>query len=363
MTDLPQLQTLLVDAAVKRRRRRRVRRAVVPLAALACVLAVLPWAVGDLHAPDPETPAPTVAPAPSVQEAFGAFRAPTESDPLPLQQPGARVRSLGRPGTAYRDAYLLVRGSQLCLVVSPNFFQCDEASELVTGHKILFRVVGGRGYAVLPNGVQDLRREWTGFEPAPFTVSRNLVVFTAPAGGGRLDWIAPDGTRANLVARDPKDPRSYYPRLNEPERAADRLDPLLGGARQLIADEARDVHAWLVPRRATICLVVRTGDGERSGCRPGNDVAKPLVVSAPARPQTVVVAAFPVNLLPLEVTPATARSTIGADGLLVLDGADLVAFQYRDTKTGDEPRLYTPFNIDGYVLNGVEKPPINYMPG
>jgi len=360
MTDLPQLQTLLVDAAVKRRRRRRVRRAAVPALVLAAALAVVPWVVSDLHAPDPETAVITPAPASDLEAAFGAFRAPTEQDPPALRQPGARVRSVGQPGTAYRDAYLLARGPQLCLVVVPNLFRCDAAADLVTGRKVLFRVVEGRAYVAFPNGVRSVRRGWTGFKPEAFPVTNNLVVFTGPADSGRLDWIAPDGGQAHLVVGDRRDPRLYYPRLNEPGGAADRLEGV-PGARLLV--EEGGVRAWLVPRRQTICLVVRTGSGETSACRRGDDIRTPLVIGAPALPQTVVVAAFPTRLLPLEVSPATARSSVGADGLLVLDGADLQSFQYRDTETGDEPRVYPPLNIDGFVLNGSAKHPLDYPLG
>ncbi|RKQ90709.1 hypothetical protein C8N24_0522 [Solirubrobacter pauli] len=354
MTDLPQLQTLLVHAAVKRRRRRRVRRAAAPVLALAVLVAAIPWVLHDVRVPDREEPV-TPSVVPSVEEAFGPFQGP-DTAPLNDRRAGDRVRRVGRPAHRAPVTYLRLRGDQLCLIVRIRPL-CAVASELVSGHRILFGVVNGRGYAVLPNGVRSVRREWTGFEPAPFAVTNNLVVFSAPVGGGRLDWVAPDGTPAHLEVRNPKDPHSFYPRLNEPATEADRYANL-PGARLLAGAEG--VRAWLVPRRQRICLVVElTGGSGGSVCRRPDEVSTPLVIATPAEPQ-VVVAAFPSTLVPLEVSPATARSRVSADGILVLDGTDLTALRWRDTQTGSDVQLRTPFAIDGYVLNGEAGHPSRY---
>ncbi|MDA0183448.1 hypothetical protein OJ997_24275 [Solirubrobacter phytolaccae] len=362
MTDLPQLQTLLVDAAVKRRRHRRVRRAGVPVLVLAALVLALPWVLRDARLPDLETPAVTPGPALSVEDTFGGFRAPTERDPAALQLPDARVRTLGQPGTAYRDAYLRLRGPELCLVVVPDFFECGAASELAGGHKILAKIVGGRVYAAFPNRIQAIRRTWSGFEPAGFVVARNLVVFTAPPGAGELSWKAPDGTPVTRKLRDIRDPRLWYPRLTEPEDALDRLAGF-AGARHLIADEDADVHAWLVPRKNAICLLVRVRRVENSGCRtPVEDVGSPLVVATPASPEPVVVAAFPSTLVPLEVRPGEVRDKIVDDGVLILDGESAMAIDYRYPRERGTRDVMLPYNIDGYVINGDEVRPGELKP-
>lgn len=354
MTDLPQLQTLLVDAAVKRRRRRRVRRAAAPVLALAVLLALIPWVLHDVRVPDREEPV-TPSVVPTVEQAFGPFQTPGRP-PLPAVLPGDRVRRVGQPAQGAADTYLRLRGDQLCLFVRSRSL-CAVASDLASGHGILFGVVNGRGYAVLPNGVRSVRREWTGYRPASFAVNQNLVVFSAPLGGGRLDWVAPDGTPAHLEVRNPKNPHSFYPRLNEPATEADRYANL-PGARLLLEDKG--VHAWLVPRRQRICLVVELAGGSGgSACRRADEVSAPLVIATTAEPQ-VVVAAFPSTLIPLGISPATARNRVSADGILVLDGTDLTALRWRDTRTGSEAQLRTPFNIDGYVLNGEAGHPSRY---
>lgn len=327
MTDLPQLQTLLVDAAVKRRRRRRVRRVGVPAVVLAALLVAVPWVIGETREPDPEVPAVTPAPAPRVEDAFGVFREPAKH-PLPNLQPGDDMRALGQ------SAYLLVREGQLCLVVADRY-ECGPAAEYLFGHKILSTVVDDRGYAVLPDGVKSVTRTWLNRTPARFAVLRNLVTFAAPVGSGALEWRAPDGSTHREKLRDITNPRMWYPRLGRPETALDRLGGY-PGARLLITASDGQVDAWLVPRRDAICLVVRMRRQERSVCRtPVADTRKPLMVVMPSHPQRIVVIATQSWQQPLWVTPEAAQRAISDDAFLILEGDEARSIRYRDDRGRD----------------------------
>jgi hypothetical protein len=345
MTDLPQLQTLLVDAAVKRRRFRRVRRTGAGLLVAAAVAAVAVF--GTDTAPDdravPVTP-PSPAPAMSVEDAFGAFGAPDGIDVQALR-PGDRVRRLGQPETAYADSYLVLRGDRLCLAVRDTF-ECRAAADLLSGHEILFNRVGGRMYAVFPNGVKTVKRQWTSYEPASFAVSRNLVVFTAPSGRGRLDWRAPDGTAAHIAIAGTtlEDAASYYSVLPRGEQPGDGVNGL-AGARWLIS--LGDVNAWMVPRRNAVCLIVRLGQRRNSGCRaPVGNTALPLVVALDG----YATIALPDGSEVLSPPPPGGVTT---STMLLARGAR--EFRYR-SPYGDEQTVTLPTETD-YVLNGFEKRP------
>jgi len=344
MTDLPQLQTLLVDAAVKRRRFRRVRRTGAGLLVAAAVAAVTVF--GTDTAPDdravPAVP-PTPTPVSSVDDAFGPFGSPS-GVAVPQLMPGDRVRRVGLPETAYADSYLVLRGDRLCLAVR-DAFECRAAADLVSGQKLLFSRVNGRVHAVFPNGVKTVRRTWTGYQPASFAVTRNLVVFTAPSGQGRLDWHAPDGIAAHVTvyATSLDSAATYYRVLERGEQPGDRVNDL-PGARWLMS--FGDVDAWMVPRRSAVCLIVRSGERRNSGCRrPVGNAALPLVVALDG----YATIALPNGSEVLSPPPPGGVTT---NAMLVRGARE---FRYR-SPYGDEQTVRLPAKAD-YVLNGVEARP------
>jgi hypothetical protein len=123
MTDLPQLETLLIDAARRRRRTRRVRRgavrALVAIAIVALAFVIVPR-VGR-EAPDDEipakspTPAPTVAgkPTPRAADFYSVLKRPAGPDDAVRGL--AEARKLVQLGHA--TAYLVPRRGAVCLVV------------------------------------------------------------------------------------------------------------------------------------------------------------------------------------------------------------------------------------------------------
>lgn len=327
MTDLPQLQTLLVDAAVKRRRRRRVRRAAVPVLVAAMAVLTVPWVLRDAFVPDREVPI-TPAPAPSAQEAFAVLR-----DATPPRwgdgQPGDVLGELGRSQPP--RPLLLVRGDQLCLVIADRErYACGRAADYTSGHKILSMVVDDWAYAVFPDGVKTVTRTWQGRGRARYAVLRNLATFKVPVGAGELDWRAPDGTTQREQLRDIRNPRLWFHRLGRPETALDR-EAGYRGARFLAGDADGRVKSWIVPRHDAICLVARAGGDQRSVCRsPVADTQRPLMLALPAQPQRILVFAFPSWQTPLGVSPERARRSIGHDAILVLDGDEAKSVRQRD---------------------------------
>lgn len=324
MTDLPQLQTLLVDAAVKRRRRRRVRRSAASALALAVLIAAIPWVLHDLRVPDREEPV-TPSVVPTVEDAFGVFRRPaSRADARGDAQPGDVVRSLGA------DAFLLLRADQLCLIAH-NRYECGRAADYVSGTRALATVVDDTAFAVFPDGVRSVTRTWQG-RTTRLQVSGNLLAAAVPPGRSRLDWRTPGGAAAHVWLRDFTSPRMWYPRLGVPEMERDRA---LGfpGARFLFAPPEGDVEAWLVPRRDAICLVARNAGEQRSVCRtPVNDTRKPLMLSLPSHPQRILVFAFASWQSPLSVSPERARRSISSDAIVVFDGDTARTVSYRDDR-------------------------------
>jgi hypothetical protein len=325
MTDLPQLQTLLVDAAVRRRRRRRVRRVAVPALVAAVCLTAVPWVVGDLREADPEVPAVTPGPPPRVEDAFGVFRRPlTKEDESRVARPGDMVRYLGG------NAFLETRGDQLCLAVG-NRLECGRAADYVSGTRALAIVDDDVVYAVFPDRVKTVIRTWYARSTVELPVTGNIVTFTAPVGSGALAWQAPDGSHRRVKLRDLTNPRLWYHRLGQPESALDR-EAGYPEARFLIGDADGRIKSWLVPRRDAICLVARVAGDQRSVCRaPVSDIQKPLMLAFPSRPQRILILAFPSWMTPLGVSPERARRTIGEDAVLIVDGDEARTIRRRDT--------------------------------
>ncbi|MDA0167801.1 hypothetical protein OJ998_01780 [Solirubrobacter taibaiensis] len=357
MTDLPQLQTNLVDAATRQRRRRRVRRVTVRVAVAATLLVAFPLLAREIAAPDPEviaptpTPTATAGPPKTVEEAFAVFRRPaTARDTPPWLAAGDEARFIGGPKA--HPVYLVKRGDELCLAVrnTQQPMVCNLARAFVSGEALLVRARGNLLTVALPDAVRTVRITTPGFKPFTLEAADALAV-TLGSRSTRLEWVAPDGTpRADhLYGRDAA---AHWGRFWDAERPADHLDDL-PGARRIVSD--RKVDAWLVPRRNAVCLVVRSGNDQNSGCRRnlGNS-SFPIVVSVEHR----IVAAFPDRLRPLSVEPPSRHSN-QSNALLIRDGDDAVTFTYRDTAGVREVRL--PDQKD-FVLNADPMSPLDLMP-
>jgi hypothetical protein len=120
MTDLPELQHLLIEAAGRRSQRRRWERgarvvAVAVVAALA-VIAVPRATTGDVEVPA-ITPTPSGAPA-TIADAYSVFRRPAGgADQVMLfgKVRGSDVRLVAK--TAKTRVFLALKGDQACIVV------------------------------------------------------------------------------------------------------------------------------------------------------------------------------------------------------------------------------------------------------
>ena len=201
MTDLPQLQTNLVDAATRRRRRRRVRRVTTRVAVAATLLVAFPLLAREIAAPDPEVTAPTPTPTghgrPAEDGRGGVRRVPPARDRArhAALARGGRRGALHRwpegppgvPGQARRGA---VPGrpqrarSRWCATrrarSSPAMrCWCGPAANLLT--------------VALPDAVKTVRITTPGSKPFTLEAADALAV-TLGAGSGRLEWTAPDGT-------------------------------------------------------------------------------------------------------------------------------------------------------------------------
>ena len=358
MTDLPQLQTNLVDAATRQRRRRRVRRVTARVAVAATLLVAFPLLAREIAAPDPEvtaptpTPTATTGPPKTVEEAFGVFRRPaTKRDTPPWLAAGDEARFIGGPKAAPRVPGQARRASCAWPSATGSSRWCatrrarsSPARRCWCGHAGICSPWPCR------TRVKTVRITTPGSKPFTLEAADALAV-TFGDGSRRLEWTAPDGTpRADHIYWG--DAATSWGRFWDVERPADHLDDL-PGARRIVSDPK--VDAWLVPRRGAVCLVVRAGEDQNSGCRRNlGDTRFPIVVSVEHR----IVAAFPDRLRPLSVEPPS-RHSISSNALLIRDGDYAVSFTYRDGAGPREVRL--PEQKD-FVLHADPMSPLDLMP-
>ena len=320
MTDLPQLQTNLVDAAARRRRRRRVRRVTARVAVAATLLVAVPAAGtrdrgarsrGDGADPDPDRHG-----RPAEDGRRRVRRRSADPRPRATRRRGSR-RETRRASSAARQAHprLPRQARRRAVPGRPRHLAADGVQPGARVHlrreALLVRAAGICSPWPCRTPSRRSASPTPGFKPFTLEAADALAV-TFGAGSGRLESTAPDGTpRADHIYRG--DAATNWGRFWDVERPADRLDDL-PGARRIVSDP--EVDAWLVPRRDAVCLLVRAGEDQNSGCRRNlGDTRFPIVVSVEHR----IVAAFPDRLRPLSVEPPPATA-IRSNALLIRDG-------------------------------------------
>lgn len=357
MTDLPQLQSLLVGAAERRVRRRRMR-GVVRFAAVAAVAGAAVFGVTRIPVAPPEREVPAATPTPTaaklttkqaVEAAYAVFRRPagpedrldTSNLPKPFQGGTARLVAV----TADEKMYLILRGRTMCTFTRSTARRgysggCGPARTYLDGHKPMgsFNDEDGPSQLsfVFPDGVDELTLSLADGSRTTYPVRGNVFIRSIPARAVVLEWRAPDGQaeRIDFPHAPAARAQDFYRVFKRTATPADELDGLADA--RLVA-KADNVRAWLVPRLGSVCLVVRSGDTQASGCRHKvGDVRRPLIVgfNPNGAAHRVVAIAFPQFIKRVETPGSTSVS--GTDALLLLDGDGPRTLRY--VEPGGGPR-------------------------
>jgi len=331
MTDLPALESLLVDAASRRRRRRRAKRGVLLVAVAALVAALLPMVTRDVPNDEREVPAATPTPIPN----YGVFDRPaTAADEMSVRSPKTETRLIATQGKL--RAYLeRLRNGQYCLLTTvgkqAQTRGCAELSD---------RPLGLIGNGLLIFAVPDSIREVT-IGDKRYPIQTNGLIANVPAGPVTVRW---PGGKFDYPGNAITQPTDLYAVFKRPEQPEDRLDGLPGARRLLARDR---VSVFLAPRKGEVCLIVKTVDAgredTRAGCRPGI-VHSPLVVAAPHLPQHVIAAVFPDG-----TTPNWATAT--GNFVFIPNGEEVTQLSYTDP-TGRTRTDRFPKGAAAFVLGG-----------
>lgn len=368
MTDIPELQHLLIEAAGRRSRVRRrvkgVRAVAVVAAAAVAVLAVPRLVTSDRDIEVPAVTSPVPAPPATIESAYGVFRRPARAIDrvqVPGRIRGAETRRIAT-GAGMR-VFLAVRGEQACVVVAEaerTAMTCRPTRLFLGGYR-LYASGGLRpntaGYA-FPDGVREVTFTLDDDRRVTLPVTTNGIVAELPAGVIRADWVAPDGQpqsedfeAGGITAKD------LYVGLNAAPGRAGEL-ARLAGSRRVLADGS--ASAWLVPRRNAVCLVLVIGDRRGSGCRrPAVDTRRPIVVAlASSGGERVVAAVVADTTTHFEVTPDTGISKLskGAGVLLWSDRGEATTLRYENGVTGPSVAGVRS-GVEGFVLFARAEPP------
>jgi hypothetical protein len=349
MTDLPQLELLLIDAAERRHRRRRLRRTGVKALAVATVTLLV---VSSLVRDDPELEIPAVPPTPrasTFDEAFGVFRrAELPSDKAPGAKPGDESRLIA--SNADVKAYLIHRGSRMCVATNldptPACGPVSLDPKEPQGYYFNDDGDGGRIILAFPDGVSAVSVGKTSYP-----VRTNGVIIDVPKWPVELSWMTPDGPASRIYqsAGAPSVEMSFGV-LREPANPAESLDGF-PSSRRLYASP--DVSAWLVPRDGKVCLVVHVVDagreGSRSACRRQIDNVHPIIMGVPHGPTSHIVAM---------VFPDGVRAPGMDDNgfLLIRDGQSAVNVRYTD-QAGEQRVSWFPEGVAGFVMHAKAEQP------
>jgi hypothetical protein len=375
MSDIPQLEQMLVAAAGRHgRRRRRVARAGAAAAVVVLVLAAAA-AVAQLGDPDREVAVDPPAAKKDFDAAYAVFRRPERrSDRLPgARGPrGARfdrIRLIARTPTL--RIYLARRGSEACLVERVvrgpvGGMGCGRASAYVDGHTPIGTFSDEKGPSTIafafPDGVKAVRLTLEDGTVAEYPVRANGFARDVKRRAARLEWTAPDGTKQMQTFAPAPAFRAedFYGVLKRPATPADVLRDL-PGARLIASHDG--VRAWLVPRLGAVCLVVHDGNREVGGCRHKvADVRRPLIVAIGPedRSRRTIVAAFPdiikrVRIDRRDPDRTSLRRTTG-NVVVIEEAADVVAVRYR-VERQESTIQGLPASTWSYVANARAEPP------
>ena len=279
MTDLPELQHLLIDAADRRTRRRRRRSAGARFAVLAAAAVVAVVLLGRADDPDVEipatppatsrtpTPEPTVA-AGAVESAYGVFRRPAiAADKLRMKGPQGPRRRGAPAGRADPRGAVVPELRRRAHVPGEREHPAPSRRRLrlwpgehLPGRPPADRVLLGRK-GTEHHHLRVPRRRARGpphaREPRLAHLPGHQQHLLAP-GPGAARAARVDGARRHRAAQ--RLPRragvpgpGLLPRADPRRRGARRLP----GSRLLV--QTADTRAWLVPRLGAVCLVVRSG--------------------------------------------------------------------------------------------------------
>jgi hypothetical protein len=372
MTDLPELQHLLVAAAVRRsRRRRRVRgtRAVALVAAAAVAVVAVPRGANDDVELPAVTPSPTVAAATTISGEYGVFLRPARpQDVVKLlgDARGADTRLVARSSTT--DLFLGVKGDQGCVVVAPieqaaTFESCGPAKRFLAGYVLQ----GAAGSAptpsavIVPDGVREVTVTLENGDRHAYPVATNGVVLDRlPAPATYAEWVARDGSRRS-VGFESERFDDLYRALRAPGAPDGDLPGFPGSRKVLGADSA---SVWLVPRKGAICLVVQIKNRQASGCmvRRLDAITGPLVVSLPGGVGGRVVVAATSDRLPnldLRSRAGVDQSSYTGGVLLWSDGGGRRVLDF-GSHFGPRLSLNVPAGTGGFVVGGVAKDPNSF---
>ena len=217
MTDIPELQHLLIDASTRRSRRRRRRAAGTRFAAVsaAALIALVLYPRGE--SADVEVPAATPrvsatpAPTPSnVEEAYAVFRRPaTADDETKLDVPpgfeDADTRRIAQ--TPSGNVYLTHKGWGMCLVtgdrrVPTGGLSCGRAADYLDGIMLIgidsFEAGPSTIAFAFPDGVREVTLTLENGDTSTYAVKTNGFARDVPARPVRLAWTAPNGTAQSL---------------------------------------------------------------------------------------------------------------------------------------------------------------------
>jgi hypothetical protein len=338
MTDLPQLQQLLVEAADRRiRRPRHALRLTLVFAVLGLAVLVvtnLPQDAADREVPATPpataTPTPTAVSKNAVERAFGVFRRPARSQDDPGQLPRAwrgTTRRIASTGEA--DVFLILAGNNLCMWTRSGRRGggggCGPRGSYLAGHRVIGSFSDDDGPSMIalafPDGVHEVTLTLANGTRATYPVKDNGFARAVPARLARLDWIAPDGkAMSQQLSRAPAfRADDVYPALKRAPTPHDALDGLPGA--RLVA-QSGDARAWLVPRLGAVCLVLNANGAQASGCRRKvADVRYPVIVAL----HSAIAIAFPRGATRVSVDGRPRAS----DAFLLTDGAPHT-LRYRD---------------------------------
>jgi hypothetical protein len=217
MTDIPELQHLLIEASARRSRRRRLRAAGTRFAALAAAVVVavvvyLRSEVADVEIPaaSPRASAIPHVPPRTVEQAYAVFRRPvTAADEAKLAvQPGLEDPETRRIAqTPSNDVYLAHKGWGMCLMIEsrrgrPGGSSCGRAADYLDAIIPIGVASPDQGPSTIafafPDGVRKVTLTLENGDISTYAVTTNGFARDVAARPVRLAWTAPNGTAQSV---------------------------------------------------------------------------------------------------------------------------------------------------------------------